>query len=824
MAKGTTTHKTATLTGVPSSFLQRFTSRGIGWLAALTLLATSALSFAQEAASQQPVSLVVAPFAGDRELLDARTMLAVNVTRGLNAVPGVYAPSLGDTTTLAGRAEQRGVDQAKALIERFDADILLVGRLEATEEGFSLTLQTAASDFEEDPPFTVSAPSYPELAASALESILTIVRPNVDASALSEARAVASDWPASGDVGAVGRSAARLAFESLEVLSAAQQDTPDVAVVRAETARAASLAGEHETAVLEATEAVALLPRDPTLWTLKAAVESRAGDPDAARDSLAVAVTLNPSYGEALQALAALVPAAEAVQFSRLAVNVNPRLLDAQLVIANAETGARSLSRLRQIGDYVPEALFVHERIVEAALEAGDTSGAIDYVRQTARDPLAISPALFDTLLDVPDDAIELALPLAEQAVAVFPDSPDVMLVAARLLRRAGEAETAVRAIEDRFGERLAQAPQLANELALALLSLGRDTEARDLLSSAAADSLDVRYNLALAYLESGRPRAAADAIRDDIQPNLEDASVWSLYAAARLRSGNLDEAEASAQRALRLDPESVAAQEVVASVEEARASGFTRPTNLEPDVRSVLELGLTRLEQGRYADAVEQLRTAYEASDGDAFVAYHLGSALQRAGFPTEAVRFYEDALPASGDSPQVRNNLGFAWLQSGRFDRALEVFKALVDDAPEFARAHLNLALTYRALGLTEQAEASLETALTLDPSLDSGNLEAPGSLPLPQATPAPSSEGGAPRTGSADPMDDGTLLQVGAFADLASAQGAIDRLTQLGFNVQEIQEDGLLKIAVGPVSQADVGDARERLLAAGFESFAR
>jgi tetratricopeptide (TPR) repeat protein len=751
-------------------------------------------------------------------------MLAVNVTRGLNAVPGVYAPSLGDATALAGRAQQRGVDQARALLERFDANFLLVGRLEATADGFTLTLQTAASDFEEDAPFTVSASSYPELAAEALEAVVTRLRRNVDASALAEARAVASDWPAADHIGPVGRSAARLASESLEVLTAAQQERPDVAVARAERARAASLAGEHELAVVEATEAAALLPRDPTLWTLKAAVETRAGDPDAARDSLAVAVTLNPSYGEALQALAALVPVAEAVQFSRLAVNVNPRLLDAQLVIANAETGARSLSRLRQIGDYVPEALFVHERVVEVALESGDAAGAVDYVRQTARDPLAISPALFDTLLGVPDDAIGLALPLAEQAVAVFPDSADVMLVAARLLRRAGEAETAVRVIEDRFGDRLTQAPQLANELALTLLSLGRDAEARDLLSLAAADSLDVRYNLALAYLESGRPRAAADAIRDDIEPNLEDASVWSLYAAARLRSGNLDEAEASAQRALRLEPDNVTAQEVVASVEEARAAGFTRPTNLEPDVRSVLELGLTRLEQGRYAEAVEQLRTAYEASGGDAFVAYHLGSALQRAGFPTDAVRFYEEALPASGGSPQVRNNLGFAWLQSGRFDRALEVFKALVEDAPDFARAHLNLALTYRALSLTEQAEASLATALELDPSLDASNPAASGSLPGPQATPDPSSGGDAAGNGSLDASGDGTLLQVGAFADRTSAQGAIDRLAQLGFNVQEIQEDGLLKIAVGPFSDANVGDARERLAEAGFESFAR
>ena len=779
----------------------------------LTFTGVTAVAYAQDSTSQQPSSqqpttVVVAPFAGDADLLDARTMLAVNLTRALNTIPGVYAPSLGEATALAGRAEQRGVDQARALIQRFNADHLLVGTLDASGGGYRVTLQTAASDFEETQPLEVTGDTYPQLAQAALSAVAGRVRPNAPEAALTAAQAVAADWPDEPHTGLVARSAARLSAEPLERLENAASGNPEVALVHAEWARASSLAGLHEAALTRVNTAVEIQPADPTLWTLKAAIETRGGDVEAARNSLAQAITFNPSYGEALQALAALVPPAESVQFSRLAVNVNPRLLDAQLVIANAETGARSLSRLRQIGYHVPEAAFIHERIVSIALDAGDSAGAIDYVRETARDPLAISPALFATLLAVPDDAVTRALPVLEQAVAAFPESADVMRTAARLLRRAGMHETAADVILDRFGERLDEVPQLANELALALLSLGRDEAARDLLTSAAESSLDVRYNLALAYLESGRPRAAADTIRNDIQPEQEDASVWALYASARLRSGNLDEAEASAQRALRLDPNSTEAQAVLQAVEDARAAGFTRPTNLEPDVRSNLELGLTRLEQARYAEAVDALQNAYDTSGGDPFIAYHLGSALQRAGFPTDAVTYFEEALPASGGSPQVRNNLGFAWLQSGRFDRALEVFKSLVSDAPEFARAHLNLALTYRALGLNTQAEASLATALELDPSLGSNDASA-GPSPAPVNPP---------------PSGDGTLLQVGAFADSQSAVPAVTRLMELGFTVQEIQEDGLLKLAVGPFTGDALDDARQRLRDNGFDSFAR
>lgn len=777
-------------------------------VAAAVLISSATGALAQNAESQQPITVVVAPFAGDADLLNARTMMAVNVTRALNAIPGVYAPGVGEATLLAGRAEQRGVDQARALIQRFNADHLLVGNIQANGRNFSMVLQTAASDFEEDTSFEVSGASYAELADAVIVEIAERLLPDTPDVALTNARKVAADWPGDDALGTVARSAARLSAESPEDLNLASTANPDVAVVYAELARASSLAGIHDEALRHATTAVELLPGDPTLWTLKAAVETRADDVDAARNSLAQAITLNPSYGEALQAIAALVPPAEAVQFARLAVNVNPRLLDAQLLIANAETGARSLSRLRQIGYHIPEAVFIHERIVAIALEAGDVTGAIDYVRETARDRLAISPALFETLLNVPDDAVERALPVLEQAVAAFPDSANVMRTAARLLRRAGMAETAVDVIIERFGDRLEQAPQLANELALALLSLGRDQEARNLLTSAAESSLDVRYNLALAYLESGRPRAAADTVRSDINPEQEDASVWSLYALARLRSGNLDEAEASAMRALRIDASNTEAQAVVQAVEDAREAGFTRPLNVDPEVRSLLELGLTRLEQSRHAEAVDALQEAYEQIGGDPFIAYHLGSALQRAGFPSDAVTYFEEALVASNGSPQVRNNLGFAWLQSGRFDRALEVFKALVEDAPEFARAHLNLALTYRALGLEAQAEASLDTALALDPSIGSGGVSATASNE-PSNTP---------------PDGDETVLQVGAFADRQAAQAAITRLTELGFVVREIQEDGLLKLTVGPFPDTTIETVQQRLRDAGFESFAR
>ena len=88
-------------------------------------------------------------------------------------------------------------------------------------------------------------------------------------------------------------------------------------------------------------------------------------------------------------------------------------------------------------------------------------------------------------------------------------------------------------------------------------------------------------------------------------------------------------------------------------------------------------------------------------------------------------------------------------------------------------------------------------------------------------PAATPTPEAPAEAPAsTASAE----GTRLQVGAFADRTAAEPAIERLEAIGFNVDEITEDGLLKLVVGPFTADALESARSLLDQAGFEHFAR
>lgn len=68
------------------------------------------------------------------------------------------------------------------------------------------------------------------------------------------------------------------------------------------------------------------------------------------------------------------------------------------------------------------------------------------------------------------------------------------------------------------------------------------------------------------------------------------------------------------------------------------------------------------------------------------------------------------------------------------------------------------------------------------------------------------------------------EGAVLQVGAYASGASAEPFEERLSTLGFAPRRIEEDGLIKVVVGPFSGGALSDARVLLDGADIAYFAR
>jgi Flp pilus assembly protein TadD len=70
---------------------------------------------------------------------------------------------------------------------------------------------------------------------------------------------------------------------------------------------------------------------------------------------------------------------------------------------------------------------------------------------------------------------------------------------------------------------------------------------------------------------------------------------------------------------------------------------------------------------------------------------------------------------------NPEFKNKLGTSMAAMNRTDEALQLFKALILEDPDYAQAHCNLGYMYLLKGNPEMAEAQYNLALKLDPDYE-------------------------------------------------------------------------------------------------------
>lgn len=88
----------------------------------------------------------------------------------------------------------------------------------------------------------------------------------------------------------------------------------------------------------------------------------------------------------------------------------------------------------------------------------------------------------------------------------------------------------------------------------------------------------------------------------------------------------------------------------------------------------------------------------------------------------------------------------------------------------------------------------------------------------------TAAPAGDEGEPVDEAPTPASGGVQLQVGAYATPDSAAPQIERLQDLGFQVEQQRDGGLIRLLVGPFQGGALEDARTLLEGAGIDHFAR
>ncbi len=126
--------------------------------------------------------------------------------------------------------------------------------------------------------------------------------------------------------------------------------------------------------------------------------------------------------------------------------------------------------------------------------------------------------------------------------------------------------------------------------------------------------------------------------------------------------------------------------------------------------------LGLIRLQQGQYDEAIRLIGRALEQEPDSASALNNFGHALMAVQRHAEAMTRFEQALALDPDLAEVNNNLGSARLALGRPAEAMARFERALALKADFPEAHNNLGTALLELDCPAEAASCFERALAL------------------------------------------------------------------------------------------------------------
>jgi tetratricopeptide (TPR) repeat protein len=85
------------------------------------------------------------------------------------------------------------------------------------------------------------------------------------------------------------------------------------------------------------------------------------------------------------------------------------------------------------------------------------------------------------------------------------------------------------------------------------------------------------------------------------------------------------------------------------------------------------------------------------------------------------DKISLWTDCVKKSPHKGRPYTNLGFAYIESGQYDKALEATQKGIDLDPKFAGAYYNLSIIYQKMGNLNQAIAMAKKSLEIDPDTE-------------------------------------------------------------------------------------------------------
>lgn len=659
--------------------------------------------------------MVILPFDIDQAAASYQLGLPAALQHALNQLPGVYVPPIGDAALMANKAAEQEIDVTQLLKRVFNATAVITGRAFTTSSGFGAEFNVELSSGTQSRSVQGADPAAVTVAAA--KALAELVAPNADADSLSAMEIAAGRTPALAALGPTGLAASGLPGARAQDLHTAAELERDSPWVIAEYARALALEGEFEAAAAEARRAAELAPNDAEVQATVGIVLEAAGD-EGALAAFERALSVNPAHAVALAGRASVNAAAgqEGVTADlEAAIDAYPRFVDAYVRLADRQPDRqRALQVLRRAESHSPESVLLRANVMEFLLAVGDASGARAYLEQALSEPLSRSASMYSLAGILPASEAPAALALIRQGRERYPASLELKLAEAGVQLDAGDVTAALGLLGPLYTENPDSA-RVARLLAAAQARSGDLDAARSTYEKIGGEGAAFESGLAELYLASGRAAGALTVLEPLVESAPNDAHLLGLQGTALMRMGRLQESEQVLTRALELEPGNEIALRGLDLVRQQREL-TGGDISLSESAGVAFQQGLSALDLADYTAAAEAFGRSREAEESG-LGAFYQGYARQLGGDVRSAVVDYQAALEEFGESDIVLNNLGYGYLELGRFDRALDYLRRAVAANPSNAQAHLNLGVVYYALGRFDESIAEFSEAASLD-----------------------------------------------------------------------------------------------------------
>jgi eukaryotic-like serine/threonine-protein kinase len=262
--------------------------------------------------------------------------------------------------------------------------------------------------------------------------------------------------------------------------------------------------------------------------------------------------------------------------------------------------------------------------------------------------------------------------------------------------------------------------------------TLGRDGRVDDAIAEyreairLQPDSVRAWSNLGVLLCEVKHDAgAAAEAFRQAIQLDPENAPAHYNLANALEAKGQDDEAIAEYREAIRLDPGDAQARSNlgVALARRGELDGaiaeYREAIRLNPRYALArVNLGLALASRGELDEAIGECREAVRLRPNNAGIRFNYGATLSKHGKIEEAIVAYREAIRLDPDHSKAHANLGVALARQGKPEEAIAECRAAIRLDPKHAEAHYNLGVALARQGKPEEAIAEYRAAIRLDP----------------------------------------------------------------------------------------------------------